>query len=236
MSPEYQDQTVAQLERDLEVLETARREELAAERRTRTIGWTIACVIIAVVGGFLAFNLRYFQRELSEDKLSASMQRELDTLNELAVTELEQLGSHLLPVYADEGRRQFEVMAPEISSMLASQVESFGVDLQSDVRGLLIDSEERLRANTSELLLAEFPAMGDPRQQAALYENLRRTTERAVAGAITDFDERFSADVQALEVVVANFDVSDSDEPTVELQKRFVRSWLHLLDEEIEKL
>jgi hypothetical protein len=120
--------------------------------------------------------------------------------------------------------------------VLAEQVKSLGYDLQSDVRALLFDSEERLRARTSELVMAEFPSLQDPRQQAALEENLRRTTERSIVAAIADFDERFSADADALALVVADFDVSDSDEPTVELQKRFIRSWLQLLDEEIRNL
>lgn len=231
-----QDPTVERLERDLSVLEEARQQELHAERRTQIAGWAIAGSIAAIVTGFLFTNYRHFEREWAEDKLSASLRRELESLDQLAVVELEELGAHLLPVYAEEGRRQFEALAPEISGLLAEQVESFGHDLQSDVRSLLLDSEERLRARTAELITAEFPGLENPAQQAVLHENLRRTTERAVVESITDFEQRFSADAEALEVVIAGFDVSDNDEPTVELQKRFVRSWLHLLDEEIQKL
>lgn len=236
MNPVNQEQTVERLEQDLRVLEEARHRELAAERGTQVVGWAIATSIAVIVTGFLIANYRHFRREWAEEKLAASLRRELDTINELAVGELEQLGSTLLPVYAEEGRRQFEALAPEISGVLAEQVESFGSDLQSDVRALLFESEERLIARTSKLVLAEFPALADPAQQALLEANLRRTTERSILASITDFDERFSADADALAVVVANFDVSDSDEPTVDLQKRFIRSWLHLLDEEIQRL
>lgn len=231
-----QEETVARLERDLKVLEAARHRELSAERRTQAVAWSMACSIVVIVGGFLFANYRHFRREWAEERLGASMRREMNTLNDRAVGELQLLGSNLLPVYAEEGRRQFETLAPEISGLLQEQVRSFGVDMQSDVRALLYDSEARLRARTSDLLMGEFPTLSDPSHEAVVYESLRRTTERAITGAITDFDERFSADAMALEVAIADFDVSDTDEPTVELQKRFIRSWLSLLDKEIQKL
>ena len=63
-----------------------------------------------------------------------------------------------------------------------------------------------------------------------------QSSEDTVGQALVKFDARFSGDVSRLQDVVMSFDVSDTNEPTVELQKRFLRTWLRLLDKEIEKL
>ena len=104
------------------------------------------------------------------------------------------------------------------------------------MRGLLIESEQRVRDRMASVVMANFPSLDDERQLAALHDNLRRTTDRAVTEAIVECDQRFASDAEALQDDVVAFDVSDTDEPTVELQKRFMRSWLHLLDREIERL
>ena len=63
-----------------------------------------------------------------------------------------------------------------------------------------------------------------------------KSSEDTVSHALVSFDRRFAGEVSELQDIVMSFDVSDTDEPTVDLQKRFLRCWLHLLDKEIEKL
>ena len=61
-------------------------------------------------------------------------------------------------------------------------------------------------------------------------------TEEALATAISQFEKRFSGDVENLRKSVLKLDVSDTGEPDVELQKKFIHLWLKLLDQEIMEL
>jgi hypothetical protein len=53
---------------------------------------------------------------------------------------------------------------------------------------------------------------------------------------LVDFEKLFSRDVEQLQTTVFKFNVSDGDEETVELQKKFLHLWLQLLDQEIMKI
>ncbi len=53
---------------------------------------------------------------------------------------------------------------------------------------------------------------------------------------LLDFDASFSVDLSRLEEAVFHFDLSDGDEQTVDLQKKFMHLWLQILDQEIMEL
>lgn len=228
--------TVERLESELRALEEARAAEQAAERRATVTGWIVVGTILVIVTTFVLANYVHFKREWTEENFSVSLRNELEAFNPTAMEELHAMGANLLPVYAEEGRKQFKALSPQIAKKLAEQIERFGEEVEADVRAKLSETEERIRQHVMDVIFAAYPTLDDPKERAKLDHALRTMTDEAVLAAINDFDTRFSKDVLALEDVILNFDVRDTDEPTVELQKRFLRSWLRLLDEEIKKL
>lgn len=54
--------------------------------------------------------------------------------------------------------------------------------------------------------------------------------------ALDDFNVLFVKDMQQVQHALMQFDLPASDIPTVELQKKFLRLWLQLLDQEIMQL
>jgi len=224
------------LDDELRELEAARAADRDAERRNALVMRVIAGSLLAIVAVFALINYRHFQLEWTEEKLEASLRQELDTLNVEALAHLDALGEHLLPVYADEALRQFQDVSPEIARHFAQQFERVGVDLQSETRAQLVETEDRIRARTAALVLEVFPELEAEESKAQLEARLHATTDGAVSEALELFDARFTGDVHELQVIVMSFDISDTDEPTVDLQKRFLRCWLQLLDKEIEKL
>lgn len=224
------------LANELAELERARAADRAEERRNALVTRAVAAGLLLIVAAFALVNYRHFQREWTEEKLEASLRHELDTLNVEATVHLDALGQQLLPVYADESLRQFQELSPEIARRFVEQFERVGVDLQMETHAQLVETEERIRQRTAALLFETFPELEQDATRAQVEGRLHRATEAAVGEAIGSFDARFGGDVEELQSIVMSFDVSDTEEPTVELQKRFLRCWLQLLDKEIAKL
>lgn len=227
---------VEELERDLRMLEEANAAETAAERRAAVTRWVVAMTVVVIICSFLLANYVHFRSELTEENLLASLRDELETFNPVAMEELHTMGANLLPVYAEEGRKQFEALSPQIAAELRAQIDTMGKDVEADVRAKLSDMEERILQRTSASIFAAYPSLDDPEERAKLNENLARLTEEAALEAIIEFDAKFSGDVRALEEVILGFNLEDGEESTLDLQKKFIRSWLRLLDEEIKRL
>ena len=70
-------------------------------------------------------------------------------------------------------------------------------------------------------------------EQEKLTQNLRKATDAAVTEATTEFAELYARDIFALERKIHGFHTTRTDEPTLEIEKRFIHLWLQLLDAEI---
>ena len=62
-----------------------------------------------------------------------------------------------------------------------------------------------------------------------------KSTDEAIMEATTEFAEMYARDIHALEKRIHGFHTTKTDEPTLELEKRFIHLWLQLLDAEIMK-
>lgn len=220
---------------ELDELEAARAADRAAERRNAWITRIVSGALVLIVGAFAFTNYRHFAAEWTKPKLEASLRRELDTLGASATNELSAMGQELAPVYADEGLRQLQELSPEIARRFVEQFEHLGTDLHAEALARLNETEERVRSRVEALACESFPELAESRQDE-LAKEIHRATDASVSRSLAHFDQCFSGDVGDLQQVVMSFDVSDSDEPTVELQKRFLRGWLRLLDAEVAKL
>ncbi len=224
------------LETRIRKLEEARRRERAARRHaSRALGAVSVAGLLIVATFGLALYL-HAKQEWTEDKLTASLQHEMEQLNPMAMAEARALGEDLLPIYAAESRKQLRWMAPEISRRLGRQMKLLSRELRADLHAKIVSSEESIRLQTSQALFEAYPDLRDPAERERLTKSFRAITEDAVTGAVTDFDQRFSKDVQDLEQTILAFNKTESEDSTLELQKKFLHLWLELIDMEIMKL
>ena len=224
------------LEARIRKLEEARRRERTAQRHaSRALGAVSVASLLIVATFGLAIYL-HARQEWTEDKLTASLQQEMEELNPTAMAEAQALGEHLLPIYAAESRKQLRQMAPEISRRLGRQMKLLSRELRADLHAKIASSEESIRQQTSQALFEAYPDLQDRAERERLTKSFRATTEDAVTRAVTDFDQEFSKDLQDLEQTILAFNKTESKDSTLELQKRFLHLWLELIDMEIMKL
>ena len=78
--------------------------------------------------------------------------------------------------------------------------------------------------------------LADPAKQQDLERRLHAVCDETLEKSRRDFEALFVQDVSRLQQEVLKFDVSDTHETTVDLQKKFLHIWLQLLDQEIMKI
>ena len=227
---------ITSLETRIAELEQARRDEIAAQRRVSRATLAVSASILLIILCFGLVIYAHANYEWTEDKLTASLQQELDELNPVAMEQARALGAYLLPIYAEEGRKQLKQMGPEISRRLGRQTSMLSSELRADLHAKMQVSQKSIRKQTSEVLFAAYPSLQDPAEQQRLADSFRGITEDAVKEAVTGFDQRFSKDVKDLERLILDFNDSESKESTLDLQKKFIHLWLQLVDTEIMKL
>lgn len=222
------------LQEELDKLEKVKAWENATDRRTTVVTIGITVLILLMVGGFSLANYMHFKSEWTEEKFAASLNRELEYLKPTVSTQMQELGKILMPVYAEETRKQFPEMAPIIADRVSEEVDRFCDQFRVDVNGKLQGTGNNLRRRIMRNILDSYPHLADEREQEALMAQFKHSTDRSLAGAVAHFEQLFTKDVSDFQATL--YDVPRTNEPLVELQKRFIRLWIQLLDEEITKL
>jgi hypothetical protein len=230
------DAAVKRLQDEFQKLDQSITEEREIDRRATIITISLAAAIGLVIVGFLLVNFIYFKSEWTEEKFAKSLQTELEVLNPVVLEQLRTMGKNLMPVYAEEARRQLPGMAPRFSKELSRQLEQFSYDFQADTVARFDKTEERIRAQTHEIVFAAYPGLRSEAEQEKLNRSFETITHDAVAGAIEHFQTRFSKDTDEMQSVILDFKPQPTEEDTVDLQKKFIHLWLQLLDEEIMRL
>ena len=139
-------------------------------------------------------------------------------------------------IYAAEGKSQLKRMGPEISRRLNRQLDLLGQELNMGVHAQLTVAENRIKAHTLEALFAAYPELRDSAEQRMLTASFQTIAESAVVDAVSGFDRKFSDDIDALAETIFEFNEEESEETTVDLQKKFIHLWLQMIDAEIMKL
>lgn len=229
------EQTEKELRSQIEALVSATRSEREASRRASITVTLVSSVMLTIVAVFSIVNYGHIKAEWTEEKLAARFQEELEVLSPSATKELHQLGQHLLPVYAQAGREKFMDMTPEIAERVKSEVNHLGAHLKTDAHSRLEASMQNIRSRTEGAIFAAYPELETESEKEELTRSFRRMTEDSVSTSMNDFSELFAADIYKLETQIRAFNTMRTDEPTVELEKRFIHLWLQLLDAEIMK-
>ena len=230
---------------DVKVKELAARiEQLTLElataksvaRRSAFATRVVAFAIALIVGIFLIVNYVHIRMEWTQENLQASLERELNELNPTATLEFSELAQYLVPVYAAETKKQFRKLGPQFSQVFVEQIEGMAAELRRDARDKLRAMDGRIRDQAMLAIAEAYPELMAPPEQERLMRRFEIVTEDALLRALTDFDSRFSNDARELQDDLLSFDLRDTDESTPDLQKKFIRLWLKLLDAEIAKI
>jgi len=230
------DATTQQLEAQLIRLEQSLDEQNRLERRASRAVFLLSAVLTLVMLAFLGVNYAHLRSEWTEEKFSKSLDQELQELHPAAMLELKALGEHLLPVYADESRRQLTKLGPHISQALVTSLDRLAKDLRTQGHERLLASHKRVSNKIYDTIFTCFPGLRSESEQRQLEESFRRTTKEAVSDAIGGFQEKYTKEINEVQDHLESYAVADSNLSNFELQKRFLSLWLQLLDTEIQKL
>lgn len=233
MSPEN---TTDSLGDEIQKLEQKVHAELnsrqQALRAAKFVSLLLGCTVIC----FIFLNYLHFRLNWTEENFRHSLEQELKEFSPYAMREIDAMGHDLLPVYAEESRRQLMELMPEISRTVQQEMDELSNDLLKRIDSRLQKTQENVLASTEMVLFENYPDLRGPAERERLGQVFRASTEDAVLAAVTDFNSRFSKDLDEVKKTLFKFDVKDPNEDTVELQKKFLRLWLRLLDQEIMAL
>jgi hypothetical protein len=224
---------IQRLEAEILGIESTIRECTRSTKRAAATSIATAAALLGLVACFILINYSRVCAELSQEKLLNSLTRELGEVAPLAMSEIQRLGQDLLPLYAQEFKSQLETRWPEIAARVEREVEEIGSRALTDANAALRGSEERIEAALLKTIFDCYPEVHDPVQREEIERQLKTTCDQTLALTLDSFDRTFSKDLDRLQQTVLQFDVSDGHDDHVDLQKRFLRLWLQLLDQEV---
>ncbi len=227
--------SVETLDSQVRALEEAvQRQKKAAKNRTMVTGAMVALFAFAIVWRMFS-DYSYMRSEWTEQRIQTSLQKELEQLMPAASRELDQLCSALLPVFAEQGQSQLSQRWPAIQQKLFAEGSDLCQKMVEYTHRSLEDSSHEVGQRIENVVLSSYPSFKDPQQRSELHRIIQTKCERAMENALQDFQSRFQGRLLDTQSSVAAFD-SNRLEDSVDLQKRFVQLWLHLLEEEIMSL
>ena len=227
---------VKDLQAEIRALEEKLQAEGRATQQSQRTSLLVAAVLGVVLLTFLVINYVRVRSELTAEKFTRSIEKELQEVGPVAIKEISRLGEDLMPIYFAEWKRQFQAAWPDISSKMEAELLKLGSNLTTRINQYFTESESRVLQSTEQVLAENFPELKDPAKQAELDRRLHATCDQALERVLLDFDKQFSGDVARLQDEIFKFDVSDKGETPVDLQKKFLHLWLQLLDQEIMKI
>ena len=230
------DDDIRRLETGVQRLEESLQQEVAFRRKTARYVTAVPVTLSVMLLAFFMINYINIRTEYTEENFSDSLRQEMREFNPAAVRELRSLGDVVLPVYFKEFREQFVSMGPEISKRFGEELDELSSDVLTRVHEHLAQTERRVLEKSEVAIFESYPELSDPGHREEITRNLQALTEDAVAGTIGNFERRFGKHVADVREALLKFDISDTGETRVDLQKKFIHLWLQLLDKEIMEL
>ncbi len=230
------DDTRQDVAQEVERLDKALTAEQASRKGVTRAAQAVAAVLGCTVLFFILVNFVHLRSHWTEENLKRSLEKELTELSPLAIKELNAAGKELLPVYAQEGQKQVQLLMPEIARVMRRELDKFCEEMLLHTHAQLAESHKGILANTEKSLFEQFPELKNSATRKKMEQNFEKITQKAVQSALVEFDRLFTSDIENVKSALLKFDLKDSSESTVDLQKNFLRLWLQLLDEEIKEL
>ena len=229
-------QDKSQLEHQLLRLENAARAEDSSRRAALRAARIVTVGLATTIVIFVCINYFSIRGQWTEENLRSSLAKEVRELSPTAAREIGDVGRAILPVYAEEMSAQITALMPTITKRLESEIDALTMDVLTTTEGQFSAAQERVLTQCEKELLENHPVLLDPKKRTELQKRFHAITEEAVISTAAEFHTLFARDIERVQERLLNFDLADTDETTVDLQKKFLRLWLQLLDEEIAQL
>lgn len=227
---------VQRIEEEVRRLESLLEQQVDLSRKASRYSLFVTASLAGIILLFFVVNYFNITEEFTQENISRSLEKEMHEFSPTAMRELNLLGKDVLPVYVKEGRNQIRAMGPQIAERMQHEVDQLTQDILADVQRHVQKMEANVLESTETVLFESYPGIQDKATQEVLTQRFRTIAEGAVAGTIGDFQERFGLHVDGVQETLLKFDLSDTEETPLDLQKKFLHLWLQLLDEEIMAL
>ncbi len=224
------------LESEIHGLEQAIDASATVSRRTSQVSLAIGIAIVLVITCFLVLNFIHLKSELTREKFSESLSKEIASMSPTALEELQKMSQHLLPVYAAEFRKQVDTAWPAVARTLQSEADALTEGLLTHTHVTLAEVEKRTLNGLEEQILASYPNLASAAGQEELRKRLDGICQNTVTASLDGFDKLYSRDLKRVQDTLFKLDVTDSHESPTDLQKKFIHLWLQLLDQEVTEL
>lgn len=230
------EKTFTELQAEVRRLEESFEADRQLGRRMNRILLVISVALSGMIITFFLVNYLNLSSKWTQERFRTSLRQEMVELSPAAAHELNLLGRELLPVYAEESRKQLLAMGPEIARELEAQLDELTQELLLSVHRQMQESQEKVLEGSERMLSESFPSLSDAESRERIEKRFREVVENALATSISRFEKRFAKDVDLVRETLLRFDISDTEESTVDLQKKFIHLWLQVLDQEIMEL
>ena len=227
---------IGHLEGEVKRLEELLRQETVMVHRATRLSTLVTVSLGTLVLLFLVINFFNFRAVFTEENLSRSLEQEMRELSPTAVQQLKVLGEDVVPVYAEETRKQLNAMGPEMLKRFHDEVDQLCAAVLSKADKRLREANDVVLADTEELLFQNLPTLRDPAEREELGRRFRVLVKDSVIKSVGEFNGRLLEHVQAVEKTLWEFDLTGANVSPLVLQKRFIHLWLQLLDQEIMEL
>ncbi len=227
---------IRQLEEEVARLEVLIAQEHAQSRKAMRRSLIVTSALAAMVLLTLLVNGIKFRREFTGDHFRDSLAKELRELSPTALRQLNLLGKEVLPVYTQQLEAQMEKLAPELQAKLMEETDLLVQDILDSADGTLRDSENGLIDRASAIIVQRYPSLEGESSREEIARRLHGILDASLASTLQEFLAQYGAEVETVQGSLLKFDLADTGETQVDLQKKFLHIWLQLLDEEIMAL
>ena len=230
------DHRLNEVESEVKRLEGALTYGTAAARRSARATLVIASALALVVVAFIITNFVNLKSEWTQEKFSESLDDELAELRPVAEKELKKLWAQVLPIYMKEGKAQMERMGPQMGERFDRELDILCKDITVGVHDRLHSTQTRVLDAVHKTIYDSFPHLQDDVKSELLERRFQDVTEQSITNAMVKFDRKFGERVEEFQKTLVTFDVSETTDDSVDLQKKFLGLWLDLLKSEIMEL
>ena len=217
-------------------LEQAMENNRSVLQRTGRTAVFITLTLCLTICTFLLVNYFTLSTTWAKENFARSIEKELVEFSPSLIKQVNLLARDLLPIYSQEGRRQLMRLGPQIAERAELQLTLLNEELLQSIHKQLQESRLRVVKDAEKQIYECYPSLAKSGSREDLTNRFRNVTENALINALASFEGRFARDVDDVRDSILKMDVSDTNETTEELQKKFIHLWLQVLDREIMEL
>ena len=224
------------LEARIEALEATFAAGQTQARGTSRAATCVTLILCLTLAAFVMVNYLNLKSSWGSADVSQSVEQAFAEISPAVQTELRELSQKLLPVYSHEARQQLLAFGPQVAVQLRQECDLLGRDVANLANDELGSLRTRVSTRSQQIVMDAYPSLARSDERQQIESEVEAIISNALLDSFVSFQERFVKDVKDVEQCLLKFDISDSGEDTVDLQKKFIHLWLRVLDQELSEI